>query len=265
MSAPLTCEHPRPVVQVIGRGRVGKALVANLRAAGLAMSEPLGRGATGEGADVVLLAVPDAAIADAAAMIGPGPMVGHLSGATTLEPLHGHRAFSLHPVMTITGAETDFAGAPAAVAGVGDAEIAMAEHIAHLMAMETFRVADDDRVAYHAACSMASNFVVTLEGLATEMAKSAGVQRRMLAPLARAAIENWVEKGAAAALTGPIARGDDAVVLRQREAVAARLPEGLETFDALARSTRRLACSREIARDAGMEGEGPHAGGTHGG
>lgn len=234
---------------------MGQALVANLRAAELVVPAPLGRGATGEGADVVLLAVPDAAIADAAAMISPGPMVGHLSGATTLEPLQGHRAFSLHPVMTITGAETDLAGAPAAVAGVGEAEIAMAERLAHLMGMETFRVADDDRVAYHAACSMASNFVVTLEGLATEMAGSAGVQRRMLAPLARAAIENWVEKGAAAALTGPVARGDDTVVSRQREAVATRLPEGLETFDALTRATRRLARSRGTARDAGTEGE----------
>src|SRR3954452_25428713 len=80
---------------VVGRGRMGSALTA-----ALALGEPLGRGADAADADVVLLAVPDAEIAAAAAAIAPGRLVGHLSGATTLDPLAPHEAFSLHPLMT---------------------------------------------------------------------------------------------------------------------------------------------------------------------
>jgi predicted short-subunit dehydrogenase-like oxidoreductase (DUF2520 family) len=57
----------------------------------------------------------------------------------------------------------------------------------------------------------------------------------------RASVENWARAGAQRALTGPIARGDDDTVARQREAVAERLPDDLELFDALTAATRRLA------------------------
>src|SRR4051794_39389653 len=88
---------------VVGHGRLGTALASALAAARIPVDGPLGRGATGAGADVVLLAVPDGEIEDAAACIAPGRAVGHCSGATTLAPLHGHpEAFSLHPLMTIT-------------------------------------------------------------------------------------------------------------------------------------------------------------------
>src|SRR5262245_50149435 len=85
-------------VAVIGAGRLGTALAAALAEAGHKVDGPHGRGATGEGADVVILAVPDAQIAAAAAHVSPGPLVGHCSGATTLDPLHPHEAFSLHPL-----------------------------------------------------------------------------------------------------------------------------------------------------------------------
>ena len=84
---------------VVGRGRMGAAL-----SAALGTGEPLGRGAAADGVEVVLLAVPDGEIAAAAAAVAPGPLVGHLSGATTLAPLAPHEAFSLHPLMTVTGA-----------------------------------------------------------------------------------------------------------------------------------------------------------------
>jgi predicted short-subunit dehydrogenase-like oxidoreductase (DUF2520 family) len=57
----------------------------------------------------------------------------------------------------------------------------------------------------------------------------------------RAAVENWAEQGAARALTGPIARGDEATAARQRAAVAARAPELMPVWDALAEQTRALA------------------------
>ena len=102
-------------------------------------------------------------------------------------------------------------------------------------------MADEDRVAYHAAASIASNFLVTLEGAAERLAATAGVDRELLVPLVRAAVENWAADGAERALTGPIARGDDETVARQRAAVEERTPELLPLFDALVDATRAPA------------------------
>ncbi len=88
---------------------------------------------------------------------------------------------------------------------------------------------------------------MTLEGAAERLAATAGVDRAALVPLVRAAVENWAQRGAAAALTGPIARGDEATVARQRAAVAERAPDLLELFDALAGATRRLAAEAAAA------------------
>ena len=121
-----------PACAVVGHGRLGTALAAALRAAGASVDGPLGRGATASTADVVFLAVPDAEIADAAARIAPGRLVGHCSGATTLAPLHGHpEAFSLHPLMTVTAAGADFTGATAAIAGTTDAALRHRAHPRH--------------------------------------------------------------------------------------------------------------------------------------
>lgn len=228
-------------VHVVGAGRMGAALARNLRAAGVEVNGPLGRGARGEGADIVLLAVPDAEIAAAAAALVPGPLVGHLSGATGLEPLRPHRAFSMHPLTSVAGAAHDFRGEYAAVDGSSAESLQSAEILARSLGMRTFRVRDRDRAAYHAAASIAANFLVTLEGAAEELAATAGVGREALLPLVRAAVENWAARGAAAALTGPIARGDAATVTMQRQAVADRVPQHLELFDVLAGATSRLA------------------------
>ena len=228
-------------IEIVGRGRMGSALAAALRDAGADVAPPAGRGATGAGADVVLLAVPDAAIGEAAARVAPGRVVGHLSGATTLAPLRRHEAFSLHPLLPVTGAGAAFAGVPAAIDATGDRALAVARELAAALGLRTFRVADVDRAAYHAAASIASNFLVTLEGFAEELAGSAGVPREALVPLVRATVANWSERGAAAALTGPLARGDEATAAAQRAAVAARVPARLPLFDALAAATRELA------------------------
>lgn len=229
-------------VQIVGRGRMATALEASLRDGVEAL--PLGgRGCDGAGSDVVVLAVPDAAIADAARAIVPGPIVGHCSGATGLAALAPHEAFGMHPLLAVVGPSTRFAGACAAVAGTSERALAVATGLAERLGLEPFSVADRDRAAYHAAASAASNFLMTVEGLAEELAATAGVPRRALVPLVRAAVDNWAELGAAGALTGPIARGDEGTVARQREAVRERLPERLALFDALVAGTRSLAAA----------------------
>jgi predicted short-subunit dehydrogenase-like oxidoreductase (DUF2520 family) len=230
-------------IAIVGAGRLGTALAAALGAAGLDVRGPLGRGADVTGEEVVLLCVPDGEIEGAAAAIVAGPLVGHCSGATGLAPLAPHEAFSLHPLMTVPASArpTVFAGAGCAVDGTTDRALEVAEQLAALLGMRSTRIAEADRAAYHAAASIASNFLVALEGAAERLAATAGVDRALLAPLVRAAVEDWAERGAADALTGPIVRGDEETVARQRAAVAERTPDLLELFDALAGATRSLA------------------------
>jgi predicted short-subunit dehydrogenase-like oxidoreductase (DUF2520 family) len=230
-------------IAIVGRGRLGPALAGGLRAAGHSVVGPLGRGGDGEGADVVLLCVPDAQISTAAAAIAPRPglLVGHCSGATPLHVLAPHEALGVHPLMTVTGEGAAFAGAGCAVAGSTERALATARALAASLGMQPFEVADADRAAYHAAGAIAANFLVTIEAAAERLAATAGVPREALVPLARAAVENWAALGAERALTGPIARGDEDVVARHREAIAARAPELSELYDVLSRATRAIA------------------------
>jgi predicted short-subunit dehydrogenase-like oxidoreductase (DUF2520 family) len=234
-------------IAIVGAGRLGTALAAALRASGAAVAGPLGRGADPR-AEIVLLCVPDREIGPAAAAVTPGPLVGHCSGMTGLAPLAGHEAFGLHPLMTVPkGAPPSvFAGAGCAVAGSSARALAAAEALAERLGMRPARIDDEDRAAYHAAASIASNFLVTLEGAAERLAATAGVDRERLAPLVRAALEDWVALGAERALTGPIVRGDEETVARQRAAVEERTPELLALFDAMVAATREAA-KRSVA------------------
>jgi predicted short-subunit dehydrogenase-like oxidoreductase (DUF2520 family) len=236
-------------IAIIGAGRLGTALAAALAAAGVDVEGPLGRDEPISGApDAVLLCVPDTQIAAAAAALPAGLLAGHCSAATPLAALAPHEAFSLHPLMTVTPAGATFAGAAAAIAGTTPRALATAEALARMLGMQPIEVDDADRAAYHAAASIASNFLVVVEGLAERLAATAGLEREPLVALVRATVDNWAALGAEGALTGPIARGDEQTVARQRAAVAERAAEELELFDALTAATRRLAAARLVAR-----------------
>jgi predicted short-subunit dehydrogenase-like oxidoreductase (DUF2520 family) len=253
---PPSLQNPaRARLAIVGPGRLGSALADALRAAPCAdgplaspdaagpleIVGPLRRGESTAGYDAVLLCVPDAEIVNAAALIEPGPLVGHCSGASGLDVLAPHEAFSLHPLMTVTAQGADFQGAAAAIDGETPAAVDYARALARRLQMEPIRVAQADRGAYHAAASIASNFLVTLEAAAERLGLSAGLERRMLVPLVRATVENWAALGGERALTGPVARGDEATIERQRNAVAQRTPELLGLFDTLTQATRALA------------------------
>ncbi len=185
--------------------------------------------------------MPDAEIAPAAAHITPGPVVGHCSGATGLGVLAPHEAFSLHPLMTVTGEGADFAGAGAAIAGSTPRALALAAELARALGMRPVEIAEEDRAAYHAAASIASNFLITLEAAAERIGAGVGLERDQLVPLVRATVENWARLGPERALTGPVARGDEATIARQRDAVSEAAPELLALFEALVTATRELA------------------------
>ena len=175
----------------------------------------------------------------------PGPLVGHCSGATGLGALTPHEAFSLHPLMTVTAEGADFAGAGAAIAGTTPRALGLAAELARALGMRPVEVAEADRAAYHAAASIASNFLVTLEAAAERVAGAAGVERELLVPLVRATVENWAALGPERALTGPVARGDEATIARQRAAVEDVAPDLVPLFDELVSATRALAAVRD--------------------
>ena len=230
-----------PSIAIVGSGRMGTALAAALRAAGADVRGPLGRGERAPGADVVLLCVPDREIASAAAVVPVGPLVGHVSASAPLDLLAPHERFSLHPLLSVVGAGAQFAGASCAIDGSSETALDAARDIASTLGMRVKVVPREQRALYHAAASVASNFLITLEGAAERLASAVGLEREALVPLVRASVDNWARQGARAALTGPIARGDVATAARQREAVADAAPDLIPLWDALTDATRELA------------------------
>jgi len=247
--------HAPLSVAIVGAGRLGSALARALRAADVAVEGPLGRDAAPQ-AETVLLCVPDAEIADAAAQIGRDRrFVGHVSGATPLGALEvaGGESFGLHPLQTFAGGEGPeaFQGIGAAIAGTTPEALDVARDLAVRLGMAPIEISDSERAAYHAAASIASNFLVTLQAAAEQLAGAAGIApgdaRKLLAPLVRSTVENWAERGPQDALTGPVARGDHATVQRQRDAVQDHAPQLLALFDELVVCTAAVAGTPEGA------------------
>ena len=214
---------------VIGAGRVGSAMAARLRERGLDVSagDP----------ELVLLCVPDRAIAEVAQETETGPWMAHVSGATPLAALDPHRRrFGLHPLQTFTrdrGAE-QLDGAFAAVTAETDEARDVGTWLARTLGLEPFALADGQRGAYHAGAAIASNYLVTLRRAAGSLLEAAGAPPEALDPLMRRTIENGFE------LTGPIARGDWKTVDAHLAAIRARRPQLEPMYVALAETTKAL-------------------------
>ena len=227
-------------IHVIGSGRVGSAVAARLSERGLAVH--VGRTVEHD-PQLVLLCVPDTAIADVARGLTPGPgipapLVAHMSGATPLAALDPHaRRFSVHPLQTFTrtrGPE-QLDGAWAAVTAETDETRQAGLWLAGTLGLRPFELADSARTLYHAGAVFVSNYVVTLHRAASLLFESAGAPPEALVPLIRGTIENQFE------LTGPISRGDWATVEAHRDAIRAAHPELEQLYETLAGGTLALA------------------------
>jgi predicted short-subunit dehydrogenase-like oxidoreductase (DUF2520 family) len=214
-------------VTVIGSGRVGAAVAARLRERGVGVEPDAG---------VVLICVPDDAIADVAAGIPTGPWIAHVSGATSLAALEPHvRRFSLHPLQTFTRARgpEQLDGAWAAVTVETDEARAAGFWLADTLGLRPFQLEDAARPLYHAGAAIASNYLVTLHEVASDLFRAAGAPPEALVPLMQRTIENGFE------LTGPIERGDWETVEAHRRAIRAARPELEPLYDVLAEATAR--------------------------
>jgi predicted short-subunit dehydrogenase-like oxidoreductase (DUF2520 family) len=215
-------------VNVIGRGRVGSAVAARLDERRIPLVE--------RDAELTLLCVPDTAIRDVARGLSPGHgWIGHVSGATPLSALDPHtRRFSLHPLQTFTrerGPE-QLDGAWAAVTAETDEARALGFELARLLGLEPFELANEARPLYHAGAAIASNYLVTLHRVASELFAAAGAPPEALEPLMLRTIENNFE------LTGPIERGDWETVEAHRAAIRSVRPDLEPLYDVLAEATK---------------------------
>jgi predicted short-subunit dehydrogenase-like oxidoreductase (DUF2520 family) len=213
-------------VNVIGRGRVGSAVAARLEQRGVDLRD--------DGAELVLLCVPDRAIAEVADSIAPGPWVAHVSGATPLAALEPHsKRLSVHPLQTFTlqrGPE-QLDGAWAAVTAENVEARSIGWDLADTLGLRPFDLADGARTVYHAGAAIASNYLVTLYRAASRLFEDAEVPPEALVPLMTRTIENGFE------LTGPISRGDWAVVDAHLAALHEEHPELEPMYRVLAEAT----------------------------
>jgi predicted short-subunit dehydrogenase-like oxidoreductase (DUF2520 family) len=222
-------------IHVIGTGRVGSAVAARLSERGVAVRT--GRVVEGD-PELVLLCVPDAAIADVARGLTPGPLVAHVSGATSLSALEPHVGrLSVHPLQTFTPARgpEQLDGAWAAVTAETDETRAAGLWVAETLGLRPFELADSARTLYHAGAVFASNYVVTLHRAASLLLEGVGAPPEALLPLMQRTIENGFE------LTGPISRGDWTTVEAHRAAIRAAHPELEHLYETLAGGTLALA------------------------
>jgi predicted short-subunit dehydrogenase-like oxidoreductase (DUF2520 family) len=222
-------------IQVIGAGgRVGSAVSGRLAERGVRLED--------HAPELVLLCVPDSAIAEVASAIAPGPWIAHVSGATPLSALDPHvRRFSLHPLLSISrgrGPERLDGGWAALTAETAEARAA-GTWLAGTLGLRPFELDDESRALYHAGAAIASNFLVTLRSIAGSLLEAAGAPAEALDPLMRSVIENRFE------LTGPIARGDWETVERHLDALREARPELEDVYLALAEETARIA-GREL-------------------
>lgn len=228
---------------VIGPGQAGTAIHQHACAAGI--DSTLARSYEDD-ADVVILAVPDHAIAEVAAEIVEGPAVGMLAGALPLDLLRPHvRRFVLHPMQTIQANRNDLqlTGCTAGITAVDDDTAALAADLARQLSMRPLLIPEQARPLPHIACVFASNLLIAPMVAAMRALQAAGIAadpREVLGPLALRAVENALADGPSAVPTGPLARGDYRTIVNHRAALQAIDPDLDELYVRLSQTALPL-------------------------
>lgn len=207
------------------------------------------------GCDLLVVAVPDDALPEVVARLegttASISVVAHLSGFTSHEVLaplrrEGTAIGSLHPVQSLpdpaTGSEA-LRGASAAVSGERRAVTLLAS-FATSLGMIPFELDDADRALHHAAATAASNFVAVALIVAVRLAERAGTPVEAYAALTRTTVANVATHGAAA-LTGPVARGDLGTLRGHLDAIAGGAPDVLAAFVDLVAANASMTPHRE--------------------
>jgi predicted short-subunit dehydrogenase-like oxidoreductase (DUF2520 family) len=275
-------------VGIVGSGRVATAVAVLLERSGYRVLAASGREASrdrvgrflptaeffapeiaaqvAKHAEVVMIGVPDDAIAPTAAAIGEGSgfrsgqHVLHLSGSVGLDAIEvaehaGAEVLSAHPLQSFPTVERGierFPGSGMAITARSEEGFAFGEALAQDAGAIPFRVAEGMKPLYHAAAVFCANYLVTIEAMAEQLFRAAGVADPLplFAPLARAVLDRTIDEGPAAALTGPAVRGDVGTVRRNLEALARYSPAAVSAYVALARVALEVASQNDGQTEA---------------
>jgi predicted short-subunit dehydrogenase-like oxidoreductase (DUF2520 family) len=265
----------KPHIAIVGAGNLAGALAVSLHAAGYGIEQIIVRGSTASlrrarrlarevGASVAVITgaripqeviwfcVPDAAIARAAQSLAAatqwkGKVALHSSGALTSDQLAGLRRLgasvaSVHPLMTfVRGSRPLLAGVPFGIEGDRNA-VRAARAIVFALRGQAFSIRKEQKEAYHAWGTFASPLLTALLAASERVAMAGGVDRnaarKRMMPILRQTLENYARLGPAESFSGPIARGDVAIVAKHLE-VLRGIPETRDIYTALARSALR--------------------------
>jgi predicted short-subunit dehydrogenase-like oxidoreductase (DUF2520 family) len=222
-------------------------------------------------ADLYLIASSDDAIAGSAEALAAsglaikGRVVFHVSGAlpgSILAPVQalGGEVASVHPVKSFANpAESvqSFEGTWCGVEGDAAAAAELTEAFTAIGA-RPFPVDSRYKAIYHAGSVFVCNYLASLMEVGLRAYEKGGLPRetalQVMEPLVRGTLDNVFAMGPAQALTGPIARGDAAVVGRQLEALEEWDHEVADIYKGLGRVALSLA--RQRAEEKGKPGFG---------
>ena len=265
-------------VFILGAGRAGRGLSRALRASGVAVSGLHGRSAeekpdsitagplppAARTAAVILVAVRDGQLEDALGMLAAAPLASgavilHASGSAepaALERLRaqGHPCGTFHPLVPLADPPRAAALLRGAWIGIdGDpAAVATAKELVLRLGAHALQIPRGEKATYHAAAVFASNFATVLAAVAAGLLTGIGIDRAdawgSIGALMRGAVTNLEGATAAAALTGPIVRGDVATVSAHLAALQSD-PAARRLYVALS------AAAVELARQAGTNEE----------
>jgi predicted short-subunit dehydrogenase-like oxidoreductase (DUF2520 family) len=203
----------------------------------IALKIPLTDHDTLREAQLCVLAVPDSAVAQAAELVdedlSPTAALVHCSGALTLTafgqaPLRSGRPLgSFHPLVAVSDPHDSIEGAAVAIAATPKELLPVLQHLAEALRLRPIEVPETGRAAYHAGAVMSAGLMVALAEAAVSAMEHAGLNRahalEALLPLMNSALRGVAQRGLEKGLTGPVVRGDVAVVQSHLEALPAEL------------------------------------------
>ncbi len=195
-----------------------------------------------------------------------GAVVYHLSGALSSSILVSAKESqahvgSIHPLQAFApyspGQESPFKGINISIEGDGPA-VTLGKEIVNALKANSFTIPTDAKTMYHASAVVASNYLVTLEHFALELLRSAGITEQdayeILEPLIMGTLNNIKARGSVNALTGPVVRGDDAIVQRHLLDIDQKMPQFSELYRVLGRYTLDIARQRgQVGKAAGQK------------
>lgn len=220
--------------------------------------------------DLIFITTPDDAIEEVCTKISAevgfrkGQVVAHMSGAASSDILKSSKkqecfTYSIHPLQAfadIDKAVDDLNSTPFGIEG-DDEKLNEVIQLIEKCGNEYFIINKEDKVLYHAAACVVSNYLVTLMDVGISFMKAVGIDEKKgfeaLYPLVSGSLENVRKLGPAKALTGPIARGDAKTVKHHVYEIEQKLPELLDIYNVLGRETVNLAMKEKIKNNKTMD------------